>query len=225
MELCRFQWLEEHQNTSCTQKQPHSWQECQATTKTVLHDTLCCSGRSGCFYGYYCLSLKHMYLLVPMRLYSIIENNCLLTALYCSICWASKYLNSGNKHIFRPIYSYKWVGFSSSLIYKCIEYGLESPCSGFHDNRPDIWDYFFPYFILGGKELLSPSRIVWWASKMIVLKENQKLQTVFWNTSEKCMRRMAPQIWHGLESGFLYTEIQMHIYPRKMQSYTTLLCT
>lgn len=54
------------------------------------------------------------------------------------------------------MYFYQRVGFCSSLIYKCIHFGLENPCSGFHDNRSDFWDYFFP-FILGGEELLSPS--------------------------------------------------------------------
>lgn len=52
----------------------------------------------------------------------IIENNNPHTSLHCSI-WASRHLTSYNKSIFHLGYCYKWVGFSSPLIYKCIQLG------------------------------------------------------------------------------------------------------
>lgn len=52
----------------------------------------------------------------------IIEEDNPHTSLHCSI-WASSHLTSDNKSIFHLGYCYKWVGFSSSLIYKCIQLG------------------------------------------------------------------------------------------------------
>lgn len=164
---CWFQWLEVHPKAPCTQKQPHSWQEREATTKTVYYTIP------------YATQDKPA---VSMATTAFLSNTCtfgsdkimlyyrkeLRAALHCSICRASKYLASYNKDIFHFMYCYKWVGFSSSLIYKCIQFGLENPCSGFHDNRSDFLRLFLPFTSSWVGKTFCPFPVtVQWASKMI----------------------------------------------------------
>lgn len=130
---------------------------CEATTRAKLHDALCHLGRVSCFYGYCCLCLSvkhgyHWFCCLCVDLEEIITYFFTLQLLLSLLLTWLPVI----KGISHWRYCYKWVGISSSLIYKCIQFGLQNPCSGFHDNKSDFWGYFFPFLHLGWERVAVP---------------------------------------------------------------------
>lgn len=145
-----------HQKTPSLSKAATNLAECEATTKTRCHTIPSATQKEQAVSMATTAFLSNAWTIGADEIMLYYRKKKLHAALHCSICWASKYLTFYDKDVFHLTYFYKMVGFSSSVIYKCIHFGLENPRSGFHDNRSDFWGCFFPLLYLGWGRVAVP---------------------------------------------------------------------